>query len=81
MFREVLMSPDWRLNEGIKGYSTRDFAHVQGGDVKTGVIAPGESLTVSFKPLCGILSTGKLLPSRFANCQFEFTLADSVESC
>jgi hypothetical protein len=76
-----LMSPDWRLNEGIKGYSTRDLAHIQGGDVMTNVIAPGESLTVAFRPLAGILSTGKLLPSRFANLQFEFTLADSAESC
>ena len=81
MFREVLMSPDWRLNEGIKGYSRRDFAHVQGGDVMTGVIAPGEALTVSFAPLCGILSTGKLLPTRFASLQFEFTMADSLDSC
>jgi hypothetical protein len=81
MFREVLMSPDWRLNEGIKGYSTRDLAHIQGRDVMTNVIAPGESLTVAFRPLAGILSTGKLLPSRFANLQFEFTLADSAESC
>ena len=54
MFREVLMSPDWRLNEGIKGYSTRDMAHVQGGDVKTGVIAPGVPHSFISASMCNI---------------------------
>ena len=45
-----------------------------GAEYDFGGIAPGESKSVSFKPLCGILSQGKYLPMMWGGLVFEFEL-------
>ena len=45
-----------------------------GAEYDFGGIAPGESKSVSFKPLCGILSQGKMLPMMWGGLVFEFEL-------
>ena len=45
-----------------------------GSEYAYGGIAPGESKSVSFKPLCGILSQGKMLPMMWGGLVFEFEL-------
>ena len=45
-----------------------------GAEYDFGGIAPGESKSVSFKPLCGILAQGKYLPMMWGGLVFEFEL-------
>ena len=46
----------------------------RGAEYDFGGIAPGESKSVSFKPLCGILAQGKYLPMMWGGLVFEFEL-------
>ena len=45
-----------------------------GAEYDFGGTAKGESKSVSFKPLCGILSQGKYLPMMWGGLAFEFEL-------
>ena len=45
-----------------------------GAEYAFGGLAPGESKSVSFKPLCGIVSQGKYLPMMWGGLVFEFEL-------
>ena len=57
---------------GGNGYHTETATG--GAEYEFGCIAAGESKSVSFKPLCGILSQGKYLPMMWGGLVFEFEL-------
>jgi hypothetical protein len=44
-------------------------------------VAPGQSKTVSFKPLSGLLNCGKLLPLRYAPITIELELTQNFSDC
>ena len=63
---DILTATDSRRNEVVEGFGYLWDEHALEAQklLYTG-IAPGESQTVMFKPLCGLLNQNKFLPLEY----------------
>jgi hypothetical protein len=77
-----LLSMEDQLREGVFGWSSSWPLQTAAGNTmhpNQGFLSPGASLTVSFKPLLSIYTSGKALPCRYLPQELELTLAPATE--
>ena len=80
-FDSPTYQPCFQNNENNPDYVAYPFGALKSfGNTTTGYVSvkPGQSKTVSFKPLSGLLSCGKLLPIRYAPITIELELVSNA---